>query len=188
MPRMEVRRGVTIQPGKLRNLAKRFPRYSVHRQDLKFRANGGAVRAPSTRRLVGVGGAVLDAGTEVKFVLSQVVEDILNAAEEIAVAEGGPAGEVTLLRLLKVCATHVPLSPSTPARGIPPCGKRAGTSCSTLARIRTSYHQPAFPRTRPKRRYIPPPYNRLPIQLWIKLKKDHPNYQKAPPQLHPHSG
>jgi hypothetical protein len=121
MPRMDVRRGVTIQPGKLRNLAKRFPRYSVHRQDLKFRANGGAVRAPSTRRLVGVGGAVLDAGTEVKFVLSQVVEDILNAAEEIAVAEGGPAGEVTLLRLLKVCATHVPpIKRALPRAASPP--------------------------------------------------------------------
>ena len=32
----------------------------------------------------------------------QVVEDILNTAEQIAIAEGGPAGEVTLLRLLKV--------------------------------------------------------------------------------------
>lgn len=33
---------------------------------------------------------------------AQVVEDILNHAEEIAVAEEGHAGEVTLLRLLKV--------------------------------------------------------------------------------------
>jgi hypothetical protein len=32
------------------------------------------------------------------------VEDILNHAEEIAVAEGGAADEVTLLRLLKVGA------------------------------------------------------------------------------------
>ena len=34
----------------------------------------------------------------------QVVEDILNHAEEIAVAEDGRSGEVTLLRLLKVRA------------------------------------------------------------------------------------
>lgn len=41
---------------------------------------------------------------------AQVVEDILNHAEEIAVAEEGHAGEVTLLRLLKVR-----VSPSAPA-------------------------------------------------------------------------
>lgn len=35
---------------------------------------------------------------------SQVVEDILNHAEQIAVSEGGAADEVTLLRLLKVGA------------------------------------------------------------------------------------
>ena len=36
--------------------------------------------------------------------VQQVVEDILNHAEEIAVAEDGRSGEVTLLRLLKVRA------------------------------------------------------------------------------------
>ena len=36
----------------------------------------------------------------------QVVEDILNHSEEIAVAEDGHGGEVTLLRLLKVRAPH----------------------------------------------------------------------------------
>ena len=43
---------------------------------------------------------------------AQVVEDILNHAEEIAVAEEGHAGEVTLLRLLKVRLAPPPLPPT----------------------------------------------------------------------------
>jgi hypothetical protein len=55
-------------------------------------------------KLLGVYPADLSFPPRAQF--SQVVEDILNHAEEIAVAETGAGGEVTLLRLLKVRHSH----------------------------------------------------------------------------------
>jgi len=53
----------------------------------------------------------------------QIVEDILTHAEEVAIAEGGPLGEVTLLRLLKVHTSHLEQS-----FFLPPCRSRVCTA------------------------------------------------------------
>jgi len=69
------------------------------------------VAAASTRRC----GARDASFMQLTFTLCapQIVEDILSHAEEIAVSEGGPAGEVTLLRLLKVPALPHSPAPTT---------------------------------------------------------------------------